>query len=150
VSAATATLIAAVLLGVVLGVGGYTFVFARGLSYLINDPTACVNCHVMREQYDGWMASSHRAVAACNDCHTPHSSLAAKYGVKARNGFWHSVAFTTGHFHEPIQITDRNRSVTESACRHCHGDVVRAIDLAPGHSGPLDCIRCHRSVGHLH
>jgi len=145
-----ALVVAAILLGVALGLGAYTFVFARGYSYLTNDPAACVNCHVMREQYDGWVASSHRAVAACNDCHTPHSSLAAKWGVKALNGFWHSVAFTSGRFHEPIRITGRNRAVTEGACRHCHGDVVQAIDAAPGHRGPLDCLRCHRSVGHLH
>lgn len=104
----------------------------------------------MREQYAGWIASSHRAVAVCNDCHTPHSSLAAKYGVKALNGFWHSVAFTSGRFHEPIRITGRNRAVTEGTCRHCHADVVQAIDAAPAHGAPLDCIRCHRSVGHLH
>jgi cytochrome c nitrite reductase small subunit len=144
------TVLSALLLGIAVGLGGYTFVFARGHSYLTNDPTACVNCHVMREQYDGWIVSSHRAVAVCNDCHTPHASLAAKYGVKALNGFWHSVAFTSGRFHEPIRITGRNRAVTEGTCRHCHGDVVQAIDAAPGHAGRLDCIRCHRSVGHLH
>lgn len=137
------------LIGVALGVGGYTFVYARGASYLTNDPGACVNCHVMREQYQGWLASSHRAVAVCNDCHTPHS-LAAKYAVKAANGFRHALAFTTGWFHEPIRITGPNRRVTEGACRHCHADIVAAIDPAPGRAGALDCIRCHRSVGHLH
>jgi hypothetical protein len=28
--------------------------------------------------------------------------------------------------------------------------VVQAIDTAPGHGKALECIRCHRSVGHLH
>ena len=37
-----------------MGIGAYTFVYARGASYLTNDPAACVNCHVMREPYDGW------------------------------------------------------------------------------------------------
>jgi formate-dependent nitrite reductase cytochrome c552 subunit len=48
--------------GMVLGIGGYTFVYARGGSYLTNDPQACANCHVMREQFEDWQWSSHRAV----------------------------------------------------------------------------------------
>ena len=43
-----------------------------------------------------------------------------------------------------------NRRVTEETCRYCHADVVAAIDPMPGHAGRLDCIGCHRSVGHLH
>ena len=46
-----------VVVGLALGVGASTFVYARGASYLTNDPAACVNCHVMREQY-GWIAGS--------------------------------------------------------------------------------------------
>jgi len=142
-------IVVALAAGVALGVGGYTFVYARGASYLTNDPTACVNCHVMRGQFDGWVASSHRAVAVCNDCHTP-PGLVPKYATKALNGFWHSFAFTTGRFHEPIRINARNRGVTEAACRHCHAAVVEAIDPEPGRRGALACTRCHDSVGHLH
>src|SRR5688572_32577853 len=43
-----------------------------------------------REHFDAWNKSSHRAVATCNDCHTPHN-LVGKYTVKAKNGFWHSL-----------------------------------------------------------
>jgi len=141
-------IVVALAAGIALGVGGYTFVYARGASYLTNDPTACVNCHVMREQFDGWVASSHRAVAVCNDCHTP-PGLVPKYATKALNGFWHSFAFTTGWFHEPIRINARNRGVTEAACRHCHAAVVETIDPEHGRRGALACTRCHDSVGHL-
>jgi len=139
----------AVLIGLGLGLGGYTFVYARGAAYLTNDPGACANCHVMREQLDGWIASSHRSAAACNDCHTP-PGLLAKYATKALNGFQHSLAFTTGRFHEPIRIGARNATVTEAACRHCHATIVQAITPAGPHQPPTECIRCHRSVGHLH
>jgi cytochrome c nitrite reductase small subunit len=91
-------------------------------------------------------------VATCNDCHTPPGFL-SKYLTKAQNGFWHSFYFTTGSFHEPIQITERNRRVTERACRKCHEEVVRAIDAASASSEAamrLECLTCHRSVGHLH
>ena len=137
-------------LGLVLGVGGFTFIYARGASYLTNDPAACANCHVMEEQYSGWLKSSHRAVAVCNDCHTPHN-IVGKYSTKALNGFWHSFYFTTGTFHEPIRITPRNARVTEGACRHCHVDIVQAIDPLPSHEArALSCVSCHRNVGHLH
>ncbi|MEO8348780.1 MAG: cytochrome c nitrite reductase small subunit [Acidobacteriota bacterium] len=136
------------LIGLAVGLGGYTFVYARGGSYLTDDPAACANCHVMREQYDGWIKSSHRSVAVCNDCHTPHTFL-AKYATKALNGYQHSLAFTSGKFHEPIRIKARNLAVTERACRGCHRDVVEAIDHAGRTARPISCVRCHDSVGHL-
>lgn len=49
----------AVTVGLAAGIGAYTFVYARGASYLTNDPAPCANCHIMREQYDGWNAGSH-------------------------------------------------------------------------------------------
>ncbi len=144
-------------LGLATGVGGYTFFYAKGMAYLTNDPAACANCHVMTEQYDGWLKSSHRAVAVCNDCHAPHDFV-PKYYVKARNGFWHSFYFTFGGYPEPIQITDANRRVTEAACRMCHAPVVEAIDgpahvsasPARGLAEQTSCLSCHRSVGHAH
>ena len=135
--------------GLLLGVGGFTFIYARGASYLTNDPAACANCHVMQEQFDGWQRSSHRAVAVCNDCHAPHDVI-GKYTTKARNGFWHSFYFTTGTFPEPIRITPRNARVTEEACRTCHDTIVQAIDARPKVGKPLSCVNCHRNVGHLH
>src|SRR5687768_12330901 len=74
--------------GGLFGLGCYTFVYAQGASYLSNDPKACVNCHIMRDHYDGWLKASHHAVATCNDCHTPHEII-PKYFSKAENGFWH-------------------------------------------------------------
>ena len=143
-----AMLAVAVVLGVAAGVGAYTFVYAKGASYLTSDPAACMNCHIMREQYDGWVASSHRSVAACNDCHTP-PGLIPKYFTKALNGFWHSFAFTSGRFHEPIRMTARNRGVTEAACRKCHAAIVEAIDERPDEGRRLACLTCHAAVGHL-
>lgn len=132
--------------GLVVGIGGYTFIYAKGYSYLTDDPAACANCHIMNEQYSGWLRSSHRAVAVCNDCHTP-SGFVAKYLTKASNGFWHSFGFTTGYFHEPIAITPRNLEIAEQACRKCHTDIVEAIDHS-GEKEMMSCVRCHGTVGH--
>ncbi len=133
-------------IGLAAGVGGYTFIYAKGYSYLTNDPAACANCHIMTEHYNAWLKSSHRAVAVCNDCHTP-SGVIGKYVTKASNGFWHSFAFTTGHFHEPLRITQRNFEIAEESCRKCHQEIVEAIDHAMANES-LSCVRCHSSVGH--
>ncbi|MCP4640758.1 MAG: cytochrome c nitrite reductase small subunit [bacterium] len=134
--------------GVGFGVGAYTFIYARGASYLTDDPGACANCHVMKNHLDAWAKSSHHAVAVCNDCHTPHDFV-GKYMTKSRNGYHHSLAFTTGRFDEPIQITDTNRAVTEEACRYCHSDIVQSIDRFGHGDSALSCIRCHENVGHM-
>lgn len=138
----------AALLGVATGVGTYTFIYARGISYMTDDPAACANCHVMREYFDGWLKSSHRAVAVCNDCHTP-AAWFPKYATKASNGFHHSFAFTTGRFPDELRIKPHNREVTEHACRKCHQDVAQSIDTPGVHGEELSCVRCHDSVGHL-
>jgi len=174
VARTTVAAVAAVAMGVAAGLGAFTFVYARGASYLSTDPAVCANCHVMREHYAAWQRSSHRAVAGCADCHMPHDPV-GKYAAKASNGFWHSLAFTTGRFPDPLQIKPGNRAITERTCRTCHEDILAAID--PGadpvdieirsgaggmpagdrpqiHDGPIDaggresCIRCHTYVGH--
>ena len=150
---ATITTLAAVVVGVTIGLGSYTFVYARGYSYLTNDPAACANCHVMRDHFAAWTRSSHRAVAACNDCHTP-PGLIPKYVTKATNGFWHSFYFTVGGYPDPLRITPRNHAVTEQACRTCHAALTASIEpmrssAAGGHDPALSCTTCHRTVGHL-
>ena len=139
----------AVLLGAVLGLGIYTFTYARGWAYVSDDSSACANCHVMNEQYDGWIKSSHRSVAVCNDCHVPHDFV-GKYTTKARNGFWHSYYFTTGTFPEPIRATSATRDIAEANCRRCHEAIVAAIGIPAGAgTSSISCVRCHVSVGHM-
>ena len=137
----------AVVAGLAVGLGAYTFVYAKGYSYLSNDPAACANCHVMRDQHNAWIKSSHRAVATCNDCHTPHDLL-GKYSTKTLNGFLHSLAFTSGRFPDAIGIKDRNRRVTEEACRYCHEEIVQEM-VAAERRERVSCISCHAAVGHM-
>jgi cytochrome c nitrite reductase small subunit len=136
--------------GVLAGVGSYTFLYAKGYSYLTNDPRACANCHVMQDHFDAWTRASHRSVAVCNDCHTP-PGLVPKYLTKAQNGFWHSFYFTTGRYPDPLRITPRNQRVTELACRTCHAEMTASIDPAHGAAGQrgLQCTSCHEEVGHI-
>ena len=142
------------MLGIALGIGGFTFVYARGASYLTNDPAACANCHIMQEHFSAWVKSSHHSVAGCNDCHTPHDNIVAKYATKASNGFWHSLGFTTGRFPDPLRIKEGNHRITEHACRYCHAEITDAIEHGATASGDeserneISCVRCHKYVGH--
>jgi cytochrome c nitrite reductase small subunit len=162
--------ILAAALGAATGLGAFTFIYAKGASYLTTDPAACANCHIMAEHFAAWQRSSHRAVATCADCHMPHN-VVGKYAAKASNGFWHSVAFTTGRHPDPLLIKPHNRAIVERACRDCHEPIVGAIEMGeaprastgPGptvsrpqvHDGigttgttRLSCVRCHVHVGH--
>jgi len=138
----------AILLGMLAGIGGFTFLYAEGLSYMSDDPRVCVNCHIMQPQYDSWQKASHHTVALCVDCHLPHDFI-GKYLAKAEHGYNHSKAFTLQDFHEPIMITARSSRVLQENCLNCHASLVHEqIARAADGSGEVHCAHCHRSVGH--
>lgn len=139
----------AVLVGILGGVGAFTFGYGKGWSYLSKNPTTCANCHVMQDHYDSWQNSSHRHVAVCADCHLPHDPI-GHWLTEADNGFFHSLAFTLENFHEPIQIKPRNRRVTQGACLHCHAELVHELLPAEPGGDMLMCVHCHADVGHAH
>lgn len=138
----------AVALGVLLGLGLFTFNYAEGLSYFTTDPKACANCHIMNSEYDSWVKSSHHMVATCSDCHLPHA-LVPKLIAKAMNGYHHSKGFTFQDFHEPIMIKPHNSRILQEACLGCHGGLVH--DIVAGSTtdqNAVSCVHCHSSVGH--
>jgi cytochrome c nitrite reductase small subunit len=136
------------LLGVLIGAGGYTFREGEGLAYLGSESKTCANCHIMRDQYDGWQKASHHSSATCNDCHVPHGFI-PKYLTKGENGFEHSKAFTLQNFHEPILIKPKSARIVQKNCIRCHGALVSDM-LAndPGSDESFTCARCHDGVGH--
>jgi cytochrome c nitrite reductase small subunit len=150
----------AALLGGLLSLGAYTFVYAQGQSYLLDDPKGCANCHVMQDVYDSWNRSRHHGVAVCNDCHTPHTFL-EKYAIKGINGINHSMHFTLDDYPVNIQITGLNARVARDNCIRCHQPLVGNIRTLAGHADAnivemltdahgkdVDCLRCHHDVGH--
>lgn len=145
-------LILCILIGVLAGLGAHTFHFADGLAYMGNDPKSCVNCHIMRDVYDGWQVSTHHNHATCNDCHVPEGGV-AKWICKADNGYRHSKGFTFQDFHEPIQITSTNAEILQQNCIRCHKQFVSSVLGAPDEKGcyptdSINCVRCHQNVGH--
>ena len=134
-------------IGALVGLGSYTFIYAKGFSYLSTDPKACANCHIMQEQYDGWERSPHHHAAVCADCHMP-SGFFAKYLTKAENGFLHSKAFTLQNFADPIQIRERSLQVTNEACQKCHSSITGDVHATADREDPKRCTHCHSDVGH--
>lgn len=138
----------ALLTGLVLGLGLFTFSYAEGLSYFSTDPKACANCHIMNDEYDSWQKSSHHTAARCVDCHLPHSFI-PKYLAKAENGYFHSKGFTFLDFHDPIMIKPKNSKILQANCVVCHEQTVH--DLVSGSTSGKDaiqCVHCHAGVGH--
>jgi len=136
----------ALLLGALVGLGLFTFVYAEGPSYLSDDPRTCINCHIMREQYDRYHHSSHKAVATCYGCHSPHDFI-GKWLAKGINGWNHSVAFTLGNYPEPIRATGYNARIAQDNCVYCHKVLVSQIHSTDP-QGERFCIDCHGNVGH--
>jgi cytochrome c nitrite reductase small subunit len=139
-------IVLACLLAIPAGIGAFTFVYAKGFSYLSTDPRACVNCHIMNPQYDAWLKSGHRHAATCVGCHLPDAGI-AKWVAKAEHGFRHSVAFTLQNFKEPIEITPRDRDIVRVNCVRCHAGLVHAIGSGP-RGAAIDCLHCHATAGH--
>lgn len=132
------------------GVGAFTFVYAKGFSYLSDDPGACDNCHVMNTVYESWMKGGHQHVAICNDCHVPHNFV-GKWMTKALNGMHHSYAFTFEDVQVAIQARNMSKNVVQVNCARCHAEIARHAIADLGSKGEeLQCVRCHREVGHAH
>lgn len=139
----------AVLTGVPIGLGAFTFFFGEGISYFSTNPTACVNCHIMNAEYDSWQKSGHHQVAVCVDCHLPHDFV-RKYVAKADHGFWHSKGFTLQDFHEPIRMKERSARHVQENCVRCHSDFVHDIVRGSKEAteNAVQCVHCHRGAGH--
>ena len=135
--------------------GAYASHYAQATAYLSNDPAACMNCHIMREEFDAWQKGAHHN-QTCNDCHVPQALL-PRYWTKAEHGWRHSKGFTLQNFHEPIRITRASLQVVEENCVRCHDELVHGIGAARPGSDVDDrsegrfgggCVHCHQGVGH--
>ena len=135
-------------IGTAMGLGGYVFRYAEGLSYFGTEPSACANCHIMQPQFDAWQKGSHHGTAVCVDCHLPHDFV-RKYLVKTENGYRHGKLFTTQTFVEPIVVQAHGREILEENCLRCHESLVAELSPRSGDKQHgISCVRCHSSVGH--
>ena len=144
----------AIVLGIFVGLGAYTFKVSNAASYLSDEPKTCINCHVMYPQYSSWFHSSHRERATCSDCHVPHTNYVAKYFFKGSDGLRHSTIFTLRTEPQVIRIKHQGIRVVQENCIRCHSFVNENVSTywVTGNNhkdgqGKL-CWECHREVPH--
>jgi len=119
----------------------------------MDDPTACINCHVMNTAYDTWSHSAHREVTTCNSCHVPHENVIKKYVFKGLDGFRHSYVFTTRTEPQVLRISDRGAGVVQRNCLNCHKDhILTHSNIVTqdqvDNKTKTKCWSCHKSTPH--
>lgn len=141
-------------IAVILGFAAFTAKEAEVISYLSDDPQACVNCHVMTPVYNSWMHSSHREWASCNDCHVPHNNVFNQYYFKAKDGLYHASIFTLRAEPEVIFMREESEKVVQNNCLRCHVQQVTEtkyvgwIDSHMSNRTDRTCWSCHKEVPH--
>ena len=142
--------------GVVCGLGGLFMYLLRAHTYFIGDnPSACVNCHIMTPYYATWSHSSHGRDATCNDCHVPHQNLAYKYGFKAMDGLKHTAYFVMHSERQAPMAETLTGQVVMDNCIRCHQQLNTEF-VNTGRMGYMQqqtqggkvCWDCHRNVPH--
>ena len=144
-----------VVAGVICGLGGLFLYLLRAHTYIADDPSACVNCHIMTPYYATWSHSSHGRDATCNDCHVPHQNLAMKYGFKAMDGLKHVAYFVTHSERQAIMAEEMSAEVIMDNCIRCHRQLNQEF-VKTGRMGYSEqmreggkvCWDCHRNVPH--
>ncbi len=141
------------LLGIFVGLALYLFNISKAVSYLSDEPTTCVNCHIMAPQYATWQHSSHRQWTNCNDCHVPHNNVFNKYYFKAKDGLRHATIFTMRSEPQVIMIHEAGQEVVFQNCIRCHEKLLevdpKLSNLHFNHERTgRKCWECHREVPH--
>ncbi len=141
-------------LGVFVGLFFYLFNISNAGSYLSDEPTTCINCHVMESEYATWFHSSHRENATCNDCHVPHNNMFSKYFFKAKDGLRHATIFTLRAEPQVIKIKHEGLNVVQENCKRCHSFVNEPVTTLKvtgenyTHGEGKLCWECHREIPH--
>ena len=141
--------------GIIAGLGGYTVYMSRAHSYLSDDPSACVNCHIMTPYHQSWNHSSHAQWATCNDCHVPQDNILKGYAFKAKDGLYHAAVFTLRKEPQAIRPRDESYEVIMNNCIRCHTQLntefvktgmISYCDVKEGKGKA--CWDCHTEVPH--
>lgn len=143
-----------IILGVFFGLLLVVLRISNAVSYLSDDPVACMNCHIMTPQFATWQKSSHARVTTCNDCHVPHDNFVRKYFFKASDGLRHATMFTLRLEPEVIHIKEAGAGVVQENCIRCHYEFINTSSLVTvtkkqaDHGNGKLCWECHRETPH--
>jgi len=139
---------------VILGLGFFLMKEAEVVSYLSDNPQACVNCHVMTPVYNSWNHSSHREYASCNECHVPQNNIFNSYYFKAKDGLYHAAVFTARAEPDVIFMRPASVEVVQNNCIRCHVQQVTQtkydgfIEDHQKNRTDRQCWSCHQEVPH--
>jgi cytochrome c nitrite reductase small subunit len=107
-----------------------------------DQPSFCVQCHVMESEYDAWAhAGAHRR-KMCVDCHLPNGNAGVHYVWKSIDGMKDVALFYSGSVPEKIRLTAHGERVLQENCIRCHEQTVAQIDQQ------RHCWECHRRIMH--
>lgn len=142
--------------GVIVGLCLLFAYLLRMHTYIVGDnPSACVNCHIMSPYYATWSHSSHGRDATCNDCHVPNGNMAAHYAFKGIDGMKHVAYFVTRSERQAIMAEDMSAETIMDNCIRCHRQLNQEfvktgrIDYMEAKRGDgKACWDCHRNVPH--
>ena len=148
-------IIAIIIGGIICGLGIYTAYASRFASYLSDEPSTCVNCHIMGPYYATWNHSSHSRNTTCNDCHVPHENAVRKWMFKGIDGMRHASVFMMKGEPQVIQAIDESASVIMNNCIRCHEQLntefvntgkvnYKMVKEGEGKA----CWDCHREIPH--
>jgi cytochrome c nitrite reductase small subunit len=137
-----------------VGLLAYVLYASRAASYFSDNPSACVNCHIMAPYYASWAHSAHSRDTSCNDCHVPQNNALSTYYFKAKDGLYHAAVFTMGAEPQVIRAKEGSAAVVQENCIRCHEQLnaefvntdVSYADVKHG-KGKV-CWNCHREVPH--
>jgi len=141
--------------GLLAGVGAYSAYAFRVHSYLLDDPAACVNCHIMAPYYQSWSRSSHSTWATCNDCHVPQNNIFNSYLFKAEDGLYHLGVYIMHGEPQVIRTREASNVVIMQNCIRCHTQLNQEF-VKTGHATWADvqagqakaCWDCHVEMPH--
>jgi cytochrome c nitrite reductase small subunit len=144
-----------ILCGAIVGTGLYFMYLLRFHTYLSDDSSACMNCHIMAPYSATYSHSSHGRNATCNDCHVPHENAAKKWIFKGTDGMRHVMAFVTYSEDDVIRAIPASSEVIMNNCIRCHTQLntefvkTGKIDFMIARTGGgKACWDCHRDVPH--
>ncbi|MBC5620563.1 MULTISPECIES: cytochrome c nitrite reductase small subunit [Butyricimonas] len=148
-------IVSIVLLGVISGSGMLFLYVLRAHTYLGDDPSACVNCHIMAPYYATWFHSSHSRDATCNDCHVPHDNFVKKWVFKGMDGMRHVAVYLAKGEPQVLQAIPESSKVIMNNCIRCHTQLntefvkTGRVDYMMAQVGEgKACWDCHRDVPH--
>ena len=106
----------------------------------------CGSCHVMEEQVETFVHSSHKIAADCGDCHVPHELV---YGAfdKAYTGTKDLIGVILDKDPFTIEAGTHSKNVIQANCVRCHQAFLNEVGNTMDENGKY-CFDCHKNTPH--